>query len=284
MSRKAMLSTLGAAGVLLLACGFLPRLPWGGQGPGAATAWVLPTVTPGAATPLPSEAFAPAPGSPPSGPASPTPSSTPSPPPTLASNQGGPVVVPQDLSANQALLPPLSAWQIWIQPGSHVAGNNYVAWIDDPAYGPVLTMVRELGDEDGGGAGIVFTAPLDVRGYQRLYAVIRAQVVHEYGGNIANVNPQWAPEGAVQIRIKYLDASGQSHQWYHGFYLAASGGSPDEEHFTQVAAGDWFIWCSPDLMRLPSPPARITEVKVYGFGWAFQGNVAGFNLFGAPKP
>ncbi len=275
MKRKgkaAFFCLLSAAGWLLLACGWLPGLPRLGQS--KATAWVLPTVTPGGAPPT-TEPM-------PTVPITLVP--TPTPPPTSATDQGGPVVLPQDLSANQALLPPLQTWEIWLQPGSRVPGNNDVAWIKDPDYGQVLIMVRESGDKDGGGAGVMFTAPLDVTGYQHLYAVIRARVVHEYGGNIANVNPRWFPEGAVQIRIKYLDASGQEQEWYHGFYVTASRGTPDREHFTQVMEEEWFIWSSPDLMSLPHPPARITEVKVYGFGWAFQGDVAGFNLFGAPKP
>ncbi len=289
MNRKAALCILGATGLLLLACGLLPSPPWLGQH--EATAWVLPTVTPGAA-------HAPAATHPVTPTANPNPTvsitpitlvpitlvPTPTTPPTLSADQGGPVVLPPDLSANQALLPPLQTWEIWLQPGSHVEGHNYVTWIEDPDYGQILTMVREFGDKDGGGAGVVFAAPLDVTGYQHLYAAIRARVVHEYGGNIANVNPRWFPEGAVQIRIQYLDAFGQKREWFHGFYVVASGSRPDSEHFTQVMEDDWFVWSSADLMSLPHPPARITEVKVYGFGWAFQGDVAGFNLFGAPKP
>jgi hypothetical protein len=55
----------------------------------------------------------------------------------------------------------------------------------------------------------------------------------------------------------------------------------DHETFTQVAPGEWFTYTSPDLTKLPDPPRRITELRVYGFGWQFQGQVADLRLIGS---
>ncbi|MDH4136215.1 MAG: hypothetical protein OEW09_05790, partial [Anaerolineae bacterium] len=97
--------------------------------------------------------------------------------------------------------------------------------------------------------------------------------------NLANSNPRWFPEGAVQVRVKYLTANGEEREWYHGFYAQPVVGA-DIEHFTRVEREEWFTYTSPDLMALPEPPQRIIEFRVYGFGWQFRGQVAEVDLIG----
>lgn len=174
----------------------------------------------------------------------------------------------------------LAGWDIWIQPGSRVRGNNEVHLVDDPTYGKVVEFTRANGDSDGGGAGIVQKLNLDVSGYPHLYVWLVGKVLREEGGNLAGRNPKWFPEGALQVRIRYLTAAGQEREWYHGFY-AKSISRADTEHFTRVPLGEWFTYVSPDLQALPDPPVRILEFKVYGFGWNFRGQVAQVELIGA---
>ncbi len=145
-----------------------------------------------------------------------------------------------------------------------------------------MEFKRTNGDGDGGGAGIVQELELDVSGYPHLYVWLVGKVLHEEGGNLAGRDPRWFPEGAVQVRIKYLTADGQEREWYHGFYSKDVSGA-DTEHFTQVPLGEWFTYVSPDLKVLPEPPARILEFKVYGFGWNFQGQVAQADLIGSSE-
>jgi hypothetical protein len=38
----------------------------------------------------------------------------------------------------------------------------------------------------------------------------------------------------------------------------------------------WYI--SPNLLELNEKPARIKEIRVYGFGWTFTGQVADVNI------
>jgi len=185
-------------------------------------------------------------------------------------------------------VPPLSegieGWEQWLQPGSRIPGHNEVNLVDDPTYGKVVEFVRTCeGGNDGGAAGIYIPLNLDVSGYPHLYVWLVGKVIQEEGGNIANRNPKWFPEGAVQVRIKYQTTDGQEKEWYHGFYSQPVKGA-DTSHFTQVPRGKWFTYLSPDLMSLAEPPARILEFKVYGFGWRFRGQVAQVDLIGASAP
>ena len=196
--------------------------------------------------------------------------------------EGGPVVLPPDLSATAKLLPPLSEWQTWTQPGSIIPGLNQVKWVSVPGWGQAAELSRTQGGVDGGGAGLEYTLPLNVRGYSHLYLSLRGIIMEEDGGNIANTNPPWFPEGALQVRVYYTDTNGQKQEWYHGFYITPV--SNPDPHFTQENPNEPFIWQSPDLLQiLPTPPMRIDKIRVYGFGWNFRSRVIGLNLFGTPR-
>ncbi|MEW6718372.1 MAG: hypothetical protein AB1345_12845 [Chloroflexota bacterium] len=97
---------------------------------------------------------------------------------------------------------------------------------------------------------------------------------------MANNNPRWFPEGAVQVRLKYKgESGGKPLEWYHGFYAQSVEGA-DTAHFSQVNVGNWFVYTSPNLMMLSIPPTRLMEIRVYGFGWEFVGQVASIELIG----
>ncbi len=254
-----------AAIFLLLGCGLLPQLPHFGSPPSAD----------GMATPMPATITV---GAPAAGPSTPVGS----PAPTPAEESGGPVVLPRDPSATVKLLPPLAQWKKWLKPGSRVPGQNTVRWVTIPNFGRVLELRRTNGDSDGGGAGIFYDYPIEVGNDAHLYLALRGRILAERGGNIANTQPRWFPEGALQIRIRYVDTQGREAQWYHGFYATAPMGQPDS-HFTREPLGEPFIWQSEDLLTLlPSHPATIEKVEVYGFGWAFRSQVMGFNMFTTP--
>jgi hypothetical protein len=191
------------------------------------------------------------------------------------------------LLAGESLLstPPLAkgiaGWELWLQGGSTVAGTNEVQWVDDPAYGKVVEFSRTAGGKDGGAAGIYQPlSNVDVADYPHLYARLVGKVLDEKGGNLANSNPAWFPEGAVQVRVKYLTSNEKEQEWYHGFYATPVPGA-DAEHFTRVSRGEWFTYVSPDLTTLPERPWHITEFRVYGFGWEFRGQVAEVDLVGS---
>ena len=207
---------------------------------------------------------------------------TPAKVPALASGEAAQPPAGEELLPTSPLSEGIEGWERWLQPGARIPGHNEVNLVDDPTYGKVVEFVRTCKDHDGGAAGIFQKLDLDVSGYPHLYVWLVGKVIQEEGGNLANRNPKWFPEGAVQVRIKYLTAEGQEKEWYHGFYSKPVEGA-DAEHFTRVPLDEWFTYLSPDLMALPEPPARILEFKVYGFGWRFRGQVAKVSFIGSQE-
>jgi len=153
----------------------------------------------------------------------------------------------------------------------------------DPTFFKVVEFTRTDGERDGGAAGLYLPLNLDVSNYPHLYVWLVGKVLYEDGGNIANTDPQWFPEGAVQVRLKYLTAKEKEQEWYQGFYIGPVTGA-DEEHFARVTQGEWFKYTSFDLKSLPEPPWLITEFRIYGFGWEFQGQVAEADIVGSYGP
>ena len=250
--------------LMVIACGFPSILPLQqsstSKGEAATPSW--------GSTPVPITATQPMPTTWPTV----APATTPTLPPSGAAPNSEP-------PSGEGLLPNLEAWTPWLQPGSHIAGENTVSWVNDPLYERVAQFQRIHGGNDGGGAGLTFQANLDVTPFAHLYVHVMGQILAERGGNIANINPRWFPEGAVQVRIRYQATDGQTYEWYHGFYSATSG-TPDAQHFTREPKGEWFSWNSPDLMALPHKPQRILWVRAYGFGWEFRSRVASVELIG----
>ncbi|MBI5032993.1 MAG: hypothetical protein HZB51_20925 [Chloroflexi bacterium] len=173
-------------------------------------------------------------------------------------------------------------WQMWLQPGSRVAGNNLVQVIGDTRYKQVVQFTRTNGQGDGGAAGLILPVDLNVASYPHVHVQLIGKIEKEMGGNIANTKLNMYPEGAAQVRIKYQTANAQAREWFHGFYTGAIIGV-DESHFTQVLEKQWFTFVSFDLKALPEPPQKIQEIRVYGFGWEFQSAVAQFSLLGSTE-
>ena len=171
-------------------------------------------------------------------------------------------------------------WQLWLQSGARVAGSNLAQIVGDAKYKQVAQFKRANGQGDSGAAGLILPIDLNVAAYPHLYVRLIGKIDQEKGGNIAGTSLKAQPEGAVQIRIQYQTANAQAREWYHGFYTSAILGA-DEEHFTQVLDGEWFNYFSPDLKALPEPPQSIKEIRVYGFGWEFQSQVAEMSLLGS---
>ena len=172
----------------------------------------------------------------------------------------------------------ISGWEIWLQPGSRDEGVNEVKMVEDSSYGRVVEFSRSS-SKDGGAAGIILPYEIDARAYPHMYLWLVFRILHEDGGNLANSNPRWFPEGAVQVRIKYTTPEGEDAEWYHGFYYSEVKGA-DDDHFTRIEQERWLVYLSPDLMGLNPQPKQITETGLYGFGWSFAGQAAEIRLIG----
>ena len=196
--------------------------------------------------------------------------------------------LPPDLSVSLLPVPPLAQgidqWQLWQQPGSRISGNNQVQIVDDVQFGRVVEFSRRDGMGDGGAAGLILPLDLQVFKYPFLYVRLKGKVISENGGNLAGAGSSTAfPEGAVQVRIKYLTFAEKEGEWYHGFFVSSIVNA-NLTHFTRVSAGEWFDYISPNLKSLTDSPYLLREIRVYGFGWEFQGQVAEVRLVGSAAP
>lgn len=181
-----------------------------------------------------------------------------------------------DLVKNGDFAPGLPAWVTRTQVGSKVEGTNSVEVVQaGNAY--ALKVSRTNGGEDGGGAYASQAINEDVSSYSSLVIKLAANVISEEGGNLANTNPQWFPEGACQIRIFYTDTTGAKAEKYHGFF-SQTVSNADTEHFTQVSGGEWYSYTSPNLMDGSPKPKTIEKIEVYGFGWGFEGYMTNVQL------
>jgi hypothetical protein len=185
----------------------------------------------------------------------------------------------QGLLLTKSISMGIEDWKTWLQEGSSKKETNEVNLVDDSQFDKVVRFQRSSDPDDGGAAGIFQETDIAVSHFKSLYVWLVGRIDEENGGNIANIYPEWFPEGAIQVRIKYLDDSGAEKEWYHGFYYSDVG-NPDSLHFSKINKEDYFWYISPDMMIFEKKPAVIKEVKVYGFGWDFSGSVAEINLIG----
>jgi hypothetical protein len=169
----------------------------------------------------------------------------------------------------------LTNWTTRTQPGSKVAGDNSISV--GGANNKFLEMTRTNGGKDGGGAFASQDVNVNVSAFTSVIYRLSVNVISEYGGNIANNNPKWFPEGACQIRIYYTDNTGQKAESWHCFYSGSVDGA-DTAHSTQVPQGQWTRYESDNLLDLEPAPRTIDKVEVYAFGWEFDGEVTNVQL------
>jgi hypothetical protein len=184
----------------------------------------------------------------------------------------------QGLLATKSLDMGIKEWNQWLQEGSKIKGTNKVTLVEDPTFIKVVEFFRESEEPgDGGAAGIYQALDFDLKKFTSIKIWLVGKVLKEKGGNIANVNPSNFPEGAVQVRIKYLTEYNKEKEWYHSFFYSNII-YYDKLNCSLVTKEKWFWYISPNLLELNEKPARIKEIRVYGFGWAFKGDVADVNI------
>jgi len=185
----------------------------------------------------------------------------------------------QGLLSTKSISMGIEEWKTWLQEGTAEKGANEVNLVDDSKFDKVVRFQRSSDPDDGGAAGIFQETDISVSQFKSLYVWLAGKIDNENGGNIANTYPEWFPEGAIQVKIKYLDTAGTEQQWYHGFYYSRIK-NPDSLHFNKINKGDYFWYIGPDMMTFENKPSVIKEVRVYGFGWDFSSSLAEINLIG----
>jgi len=183
----------------------------------------------------------------------------------------------QGLLQTKSLDMGIDKWNLWLQGGTQTKGSNKVTLVKDATFMKVVEFSRESDPGDGGAAGIYQSLDIDLSKFSSVKIWLAGKVLREKGGNIANVNPSYFPEGAVQVRIKYITADNKESQWYHSFFYSNIT-YYDKLHYSLVTKEKLFWYISPNLLELNEKPARIKEIRVYGFGWTFTGQVADVNI------
>jgi len=173
----------------------------------------------------------------------------------------------------------IDEWEQWLQEGSKVKGTNKIYLRDDPTFQKVVEFYRTSEPGDGGAAGIYQDLDIDLKKFSKINIWLVGKVLKEKGGNIANVNPSSFPEGAVQVRIKYLTEDNKEKDWYHSFFYSNII-YYDKLHYSLVIKEKLFWYISPNLLELNDKPVKIKEIRVYGFGWQFTGQVAEVDIIG----
>ena len=96
-------------------------------------------------------------------------------------------------------------------------------------------------------------------------------------------------ECPITLRVDYIDADGEAHNWYHGFYareapnfpLRCSGCLHDHD---LINAQAWYSYRSPNLLTLFNPdlpPAKIVAIWFYASGHEYDVRVNNVALYGA---
>ena len=173
----------------------------------------------------------------------------------------------------------IKEWKLWLQEGSKSKGINKVYLKDDPMFGKVVEFYRTSDPNDGGAAGIYQATGINPDKFSSVKIWLVGKILAENGGNIANVNPPSFPEGAVNVRIKYLNENNIEKEWYHGFFYSNII-YYDKLHYSFVTKERQFWYIGPNLLDLKEKPVKITEIRVYGFGWDFTGQAAEVNIIG----
>jgi len=184
----------------------------------------------------------------------------------------------QGLLPTDSLSMGISQWQQWLQAGSKVAGENKVSAADDPMFIKIVEFSRKADGRDGGAAGIYQALDIDTKAFSKINIWLVGKIKREEGGSLAGINEGF-PEGAVQVRLKYTAADGSQKEWYHGFFYSNII-YYDKLHFSLVTKDKWFWYISPDLLELKDKPLKIDEIRIYGFGWQFNSQVADVNIIG----
>ena len=185
----------------------------------------------------------------------------------------------EGLLASKPISMGIKEWKLWLQEGSKTKGINNVSLKDDPMFQKVVEFYRTSDPDDGGAAGIYQKTSIKLSKYSSVKVWLVGKILKENGGNIANVNPSTFPEGAVNVRIKYLTENNIEKEWYHSFFYSNII-YYDKLHYSFVTKEEQFWYISPNLLDLREKPVKITEIRAYGFGWDFTGQLAEVNIIG----
>ena len=176
----------------------------------------------------------------------------------------------QNLIKNGDFSDRLSYWSI--KHSSNVDDTWNITVINDGDRSNVLKFERKNSREDGGSVYAVQKINKDVSNYSDLKLEMSLKVIsHDLEGGGG-----WSGSGEfpVHVFIYYLDNQNQTHFWSWGFTTEEA----NYNDYSIVQYDKWYHFTSGNLMNLSPKPVKITEIKVGGNGWDFNGEVDDIEL------
>jgi hypothetical protein len=204
------------------------------------------------------------------------------------------------VTAEGSLEGPLPAERNLVQNGDFSQGVD-VGWklIPDPA-GRAATVTAATSEDDQPVAWFQHgeALPSEVKVIQTLNRNVkdlRSLVLHlkvRVNYQSLSVCGSLGSECPVMVRIDYIDAAGNGHQWVHGFYAredpylalpyyCTTCPDPSRDNHDRVPEASWFLYDSPNLMEVLAPggePIMIQSVLVYASGHSYDSMVTDVEL------
>jgi hypothetical protein len=196
---------------------------------------------------------------------------------------------------------PVPAERNLILNGNFSAGID-AGWIVDPA-NDTPAQVNSAADSEGQPVAQFQhdqPQPSEIRLIQTLNRNVRdldSLVLHlkvRIDSQSLSVCGSQGTECPVMVRIDYIDVAGGARQWVHGFFTfedpAQTGilpyyclvcPPPSGGNHSRVTQGAWFLYDSPNLMKIEPPelrPAIIQSVHVYASGHSYESMVTDVEL------
>ncbi len=153
-----------------------------------------------------------------------------------------------------------------------------------------LRMVRDEGATTHGRTSCVQSfgqAGLDIAAAGFNYLSLNATLY--IAGQTLQVCGFDGSECPITLRMDYVDADGEAHNWFHGFYAREAPNFPlrcstclhDHDLINEQA---WYTYSSPNLLTLFSPelpPTKIVALWLYASGHEYDVRVSDVSLYGA---
>ncbi len=188
-------------------------------------------------------------------------------------------------------------------PENPVGNGDFEADGLDPwvAYEPAITgnLTIEIVSEDGsrrlhyarsdsaGNGGEMYAHQVlgdgvDLSAYSEVYLECDVKLVRDTLQSSGGWSYYQGGHGEWPAEIRFVNQGAETWEWHHGF--ADFDDYYERTNYTKVELGTWYHYRSPNLKEVQTteteagnvpiesgPPTRITEVKVGGSGWDFEG-------------
>lgn len=171
-------------------------------------------------------------------------------------------VKPNGLITNPNFDEGLNGWNVF----KTGPGQIYVLTSNENPH--ILSIARENSGRIKGNAGVRQELNIDIHNYSCLKIKAKLKAIS------CSINSDGTKGGVypINLELQYEDMQGHPQIWRHGFL--PNGKRLNYPEIGQIIPTDtWFNWVSEDLTKITPEPKRITGIRIYGNGWAFESQV-----------